>query len=69
VLSADVDVVFRKDMEGLWEEMLQQTRRIRADAGPRLPRVDIPQAKMGSVPDFQAAAFAGAFSKVIFEPR
>ncbi|MSQ63270.1 MAG: YqgE/AlgH family protein [Betaproteobacteria bacterium] len=30
VLSADVDVVFRKDTEGLWEEMLQQTRRIRA---------------------------------------
>ena len=30
VLSADLDVVFRKDMEGLWEEMLQQTRRIRA---------------------------------------
>ena len=30
VLGADLDVVFRKDMEGLWEEMLQQTRRIRA---------------------------------------
>ena len=30
VLSADLGVVFRKDMEGLWEEMLQQTRRIRA---------------------------------------
>ena len=30
VLSADPDVVFRKDMDGLWEEMLQQTRRIRA---------------------------------------
>ena len=30
VLNADIDVVFRKDMEGLWEEMLQQTRRIRA---------------------------------------
>jgi putative transcriptional regulator len=29
VLSADVDVVFRKDMDGMWEEMLQQTRRIR----------------------------------------
>ena len=33
VLSADMDVVFRKDMEGLWEEMLQQTRRIRAEGG------------------------------------
>ena len=30
VLSADMDVVFRKDMDGLWEELLQQTRRIRA---------------------------------------
>ena len=30
VLGPDLDVVFRKDMEGLWEEMLQQTRRIRA---------------------------------------
>ena len=33
VLSADMEVVFRKDMEGLWEEMLQQTRRIRAEGG------------------------------------
>lgn len=31
VLSAEPDVIFRKDMEGLWEEMLQQTRRIRTD--------------------------------------
>ena len=30
VLSADPDVVFRKDMEGLWEELYQQTKRIRA---------------------------------------
>jgi putative transcriptional regulator len=56
VLSADMDVVFRKDTEGLWEEMLQQTRRIRADreAPPRLP---------------YAASFTGTFSKVIFDPR
>jgi putative transcriptional regulator len=52
VLSADVDVVFRKDTEGLWEEMLQQTRRIRAG---------------GEIP--YAAAFAGFFSNVIFDPR
>lgn len=32
VLDADVEVVFRKDTEGLWEELLQQTRRIRAGA-------------------------------------
>ena len=30
VLSPDIDTVFRKDTEGLWEELLQQTRRIRA---------------------------------------
>ena len=33
VLSADVDLVFRKDTEGLWEELLQQTKRIRAGLG------------------------------------
>jgi putative transcriptional regulator len=32
VLGADLEVVFRKDTEGLWEELLQQTRRIRAQA-------------------------------------
>ena len=56
VLGADVEVIFRKDTEGLWEEMLQQTRRIRAEreAMPRLP---------------YAASFTGTFSKVIFDPR
>jgi len=52
VLNADSDVIFRKDTEGLWEELLQQTKRIRADAV--LP---------------YAAAFTGAFSNVIFDPR
>jgi putative transcriptional regulator len=32
VVNAEVDTVFRKDTDGLWEELLQQTRRIRADA-------------------------------------
>jgi putative transcriptional regulator len=32
VLGADVDVVFRKDLDNLWEELLLQTRRIRAGA-------------------------------------
>jgi putative transcriptional regulator len=32
VMSAEVDTIFRKDTEGLWEELLQQTRRIRAEA-------------------------------------
>jgi putative transcriptional regulator len=33
VLDADIDVVFRKDTENLWEELLQSSRRIRADSG------------------------------------
>jgi putative transcriptional regulator len=32
VSNAEVDTVFRKDTEGLWEELLQQSRRIRAEA-------------------------------------
>jgi len=56
VLSADMDVVFRKDTDGLWEEMLQQTRRIRADGGAG-----------SGIP--YAAAFTGPFSKIIFDPR
>jgi putative transcriptional regulator len=39
VLSADPEVVFRKDTDGLWEELLQQTRRIRAGASFRLATV------------------------------
>jgi putative transcriptional regulator len=34
VLNADVDTVFRKDIDSMWEELLQQTRRIRAEALP-----------------------------------
>jgi putative transcriptional regulator len=30
VLDAQVDTIFRKDTDGLWEELLQSTRRIRA---------------------------------------
>jgi putative transcriptional regulator len=33
VINADLDVVFRKDTDGLWEELLQQSRRIRAGTG------------------------------------
>jgi len=40
VLDADLEMVFRKDTEGLWEELLQSTRRIRADgASPSLALV------------------------------
>jgi putative transcriptional regulator len=59
VMSPDLSVIFRKDMDGLWEEMLQQTKRIRAGPGPRLHGDD----------SGYAAAFAGAFSNVIREPR
>src|SRR3954462_15984611 len=30
VINADVEMVFRKDTEGLWEELLQSSKRIRA---------------------------------------
>ena len=38
VVNADIEMVFRKDTEGLWEELLQSSRRIRADlpTGTRL---------------------------------
>ena len=61
VLSADPDIVFRKDTDSLWEEMLQQTRRIRAELDPRLRGDDEPYAAA------RLAAFD--FSKVIAEPR
>ena len=32
VQSADIDTVFRKETEGLWEELLQASKRIRAGA-------------------------------------
>jgi putative transcriptional regulator len=33
VQNAEIDIVFRKDTEGMWEELQQASRRIRADAG------------------------------------
>jgi putative transcriptional regulator len=36
VLDADIDMVFRKDTEGLWDELLQSSRRIRADSSSAL---------------------------------
>src|SRR5437868_1917095 len=35
VLDADAEVVFRKDTDSLWEELLQATRRIRASFQPK----------------------------------
>ena len=34
VLGAEIDTVFRKDTEGLWEELLQSSKRIRAELSP-----------------------------------
>jgi putative transcriptional regulator len=40
VLGADLDVVFRKETDSLWEEMLQATKRIRAErSAVRLARL------------------------------
>ena len=36
VMNAEVDTIFRKDTEGLWEELLQATKRIRAEGTPAL---------------------------------
>jgi putative transcriptional regulator len=36
VLDADIETVLRKDTDGLWEELLQQTKRIRASAAATL---------------------------------
>jgi len=37
VQNADLDMVFRKDTDGMWEELLQSTKRIRADGGAQAP--------------------------------
>jgi len=44
VLNADLATVFRKDTDGLWEELLQQTRRIRA-AAPESTRASLAVAR------------------------
>ena len=54
VVNADVDTVFRKDTDNLWEELQQASRRIRADSA--------------TVP-YAAAFLAGDFSKLIAPPR
>ena len=36
VMNADVDTIFRKDTDSLWEELLQQSRRIRAESAQPL---------------------------------
>jgi putative transcriptional regulator len=70
VLHADVETIFRKDMDNLWEELLQQTRRIRAETGTDHVFAASGAAwKTWTVPEFQAAALAGDFSKPIFPPR
>jgi putative AlgH/UPF0301 family transcriptional regulator len=34
VTGADLELIFRKDTDGLWEELLQQSKRIRAALPP-----------------------------------
>jgi len=42
VANADLELIFRKDTEGLWEELLQQSKRIRAAPDlPLSPDVDV----------------------------
>jgi putative transcriptional regulator len=41
VQDADVDMVFRKDTENLWEELQQAAKRIRADSGAFAPRLAV----------------------------
>ena len=53
VTGVDLETIFRKDTDGLWEELQQASRRIRADAGP----------------GYAAAFLAGDFSKVMRPPR
>jgi len=36
VMNADVETIFRKDTDSLWEELLQQSRRIRAESAQPL---------------------------------
>ncbi len=64
VIDAELEMVFRKDTEGLWEELLQQSRRIRAHFGGK---------GCGGTGRFScidyAAARAGDLSNVIFPPR
>jgi putative transcriptional regulator len=61
VSGVELEMIFRKDTDNLWEELQQASRRIRADAGrPGVPRL----------PTAYAAAFlAGDFSNVIRPPR
>src|SRR5205807_7247494 len=41
VLDADIEVVFRKDTDGMWEDLLQASRRIRAAAPAALQRASL----------------------------
>ena len=49
VLDANVEMVFRKDTDGLWEELLQSTRRIRADIGADARADAGPDAPVGAL--------------------
>src|SRR5260221_14012189 len=58
VAGVDLEMIFRKDTDSLWDELQQASRRIRTDATP--PAAPAPYA---------AAFLAGDFSNVIRPPR
>lgn len=49
VLDADTDTPFRKNTDGLWEELLQQARRIHVEFTPGQPLPGAPQAIAASL--------------------
>ena len=56
VTAVDIDMIFRKDTDGLWEELQQASRRIRAESAP-------------APAPYAAFAADFAFSNVIRPPR
>ena len=55
IVPANPDTVFQKDMNGLWEELLEQTRRLQAEAMP-LPH----RGTEGTSPPYPPVALLGA---------
>ena len=57
VINADVDTIFRKDTDSLWDELQQMSRRIRAENGGK---------GCGETSRFPCADYAAAFLAVDF---
>jgi putative transcriptional regulator len=60
VLDADIEIVFRKDTEGMWEELQQASKRIRADAWPAPRAATDPLQDLNSSLQGRKATLAGA---------